>query len=52
MLYHLLNGCCVTVFSFVFFFLLKIVKNWETSKPWLPKKRIDEVIIELSEISE
>ncbi|KAK1619226.1 hypothetical protein QYE76_024743 [Lolium multiflorum] len=30
--------------------LQKIVKNWETSKPWLPKKRIDEVVSEADKL--
>lgn len=30
--------------------LQKIVKNWETNKPWLPKKRVDEVVSEADKI--
>lgn len=30
--------------------LQKIVKNWETSKPWLPKKRVDEVVSEADKL--
>ncbi|CAL5055468.1 unnamed protein product [Urochloa decumbens] len=30
--------------------LQKIVKNWETNKPWLPKKRVDEVVSEAEKV--
>ncbi|CAN6253555.1 unnamed protein product [Urochloa humidicola] len=30
--------------------LQKIVKNWETHKPWLPKKRVDEVVSEAEKV--
>ncbi|KAL6635003.1 hypothetical protein ACP70R_027674 [Stipagrostis hirtigluma subsp. patula] len=30
--------------------LEKIVKNWETNKPWLPKKRVDEVVSEADKV--
>ncbi|RLN08109.1 heat shock 70 kDa protein 17 [Panicum miliaceum] len=30
--------------------LQKIVKNWETNKPWLPKKRVDEVVSEADKV--
>jgi len=33
--------CMVDVLIFSQF--LQIVKNWETNKPWLPKKRVDDV---------
>jgi len=39
-IFRLLN-CMVDVLLFSQF--LQIVKNWETNKPWLPKKRVDEV---------
>ncbi|KAK8462958.1 hypothetical protein SEVIR_1G298600v4 [Setaria viridis] len=30
--------------------LQKIVKNWETNKPWLPKKRVDEVVSDAEKV--
>jgi len=30
--------------------LQKIVKNWETNKPWLPKKRVDDVVSEAEKV--
>lgn len=30
--------------------LQKIVKNWDTNKPWLPKKRVDEVVTEAEKV--
>ncbi|GJM86611.1 hypothetical protein PR202_ga02488 [Eleusine coracana subsp. coracana] len=30
--------------------LEKIVRNWETNKPWLPKKRVDEVVSEAEKV--
>ncbi|KAK3155066.1 hypothetical protein QOZ80_2BG0198410 [Eleusine coracana subsp. coracana] len=30
--------------------LEKIVKNWETNKPWLPKKRVDEIVSEAEKV--
>ncbi|KAG8059661.1 hypothetical protein GUJ93_ZPchr0002g25206 [Zizania palustris] len=30
--------------------LQKIVKNWESNKPWLPKKRVDEVVSEADKV--
>ncbi|WVZ73980.1 hypothetical protein U9M48_022221 [Paspalum notatum var. saurae] len=30
--------------------LKKIVENWETKKPWLPKKRVDEVVSESEKV--
>lgn len=30
--------------------LQKIVKNWETNKPWLPQKRVDEVVSEAEKV--
>ncbi|OEL36691.1 Heat shock 70 kDa protein 17 [Dichanthelium oligosanthes] len=30
--------------------LQKIVKNWEANKPWLPKKRVDEVVSEAEKV--
>ncbi|KAL5207944.1 hypothetical protein ABZP36_032379 [Zizania latifolia] len=30
--------------------LQKIVKNWESNKPWLPKKRVDEVASEAEKV--
>lgn len=40
----------VLLHSHFFFSPLQIVKNWETSKPWLPKKRVDEVISEADKL--
>ncbi|BAF09812.1 heat shock 70 kDa protein 17 [Oryza sativa Japonica Group] len=30
--------------------LQKIVKNWDSNKPWLPKKRVDEVVSEAEKV--